>query len=258
MGEKKNKGIAGSTLKLIAIITMFFDHIGAVILERMMTKYLMNAKKGGTKALMQVYHQHQALFIVDAVLREIGRLGFPLFCFLLVEGFYYTRSRKKYALRLFVFALVSEIPFDLAFNKQLFYMGYQNVFFTLFFGMTAMLGMDKLEKQLDGKKTVTLLLSTAVTAVCATAAYFLRTDYGAWGVVTIAVMYQLRERKVLGIFGGCMALTIMSLGEISSFLTLIPVKLYNGTRGMNLKYVFYLFYPVHLLLLFLTATLVLN
>lgn len=236
MEEMKNKGIAGSTLKLIAIITMFIDHTGAVVLERMMSKYWMDAKKSGALSTGEVWKQHQALFTTDMILRAIGRLGFPLFCFLLVEGFHYTRSRKKYAIRLFLFALVSEIPYDLAFNKQIFYLKDQNVFFTLFLGMAAMIGMHEFEKRLEGKKIVTLLLSAVVTVVCA-AAYFLKSDYDSWGVVTIAIMYQLRERKVLEMFGGCLALTIMSFGEITSFITMIPVKLYNGTRGLRLKYV---------------------
>ena len=105
--QEKAVGLSGSTLKLIAIVTMFIDHLGVVAFETQISNY------------MVPYY----------IMRLIGRLAFPIFCFLLVEGFFHTRDVKKYALRLLVFAFISEIPFDLAFNRQLFYWRHQNVFF---------------------------------------------------------------------------------------------------------------------------------
>lgn len=96
------KGLSGSTLKLIAIITMLIDHIGAAVIARLLIA------GQGSEMLYKIYY----------AMRAVGRVAFPIFCFLLVEGFFYTGSRKKYALRLFGFALLSEIPFDLAFSGK--------------------------------------------------------------------------------------------------------------------------------------------
>ena len=96
---EKKKGLSGSAIKIIAIVAMLIDHIGAVIVERMIT-----AQSGG------VYSYEDPLVVLDTVLRGIGRIGFPIFCFLLVEGFVHTRNVAKYALRLFAFALISEVP----------------------------------------------------------------------------------------------------------------------------------------------------
>ena len=113
------KGLSGSTLKLIAIITMLIDHIGAAVIARLLIA------GQGSEMLYKIYY----------AMRAVGRVAFPIFCFLLVEGFFYTGSRKKYALRLFGFALLSEIPFDLAFSGKILEFGYQNVFFTLLIGL---------------------------------------------------------------------------------------------------------------------------
>ena len=106
----KQQGISGYWLKLIAVISMLIDHTSAVILEQI----------PGLEA--------PAFFM-----RIIGRAAFPIYCFLLVEGFYHTRSRAKYAGRLFLFALISEVPFDLAFSRRMWDFSSNNVFFTLLF-----------------------------------------------------------------------------------------------------------------------------
>ena len=85
------------------------------------------------------------------------------------------------------------------------------------------------------------------------AADFMRTDYYGMGVLTIAVMYLFRKRKVISMLSGCVVLTIMSISEITAFFTLIPVALYNGERGLKMKYFFYIFYPAHLLIIWLIA-----
>ena len=109
MKEMNTKtGITGSTLKIIAMVCMLIDHIGAVILERYLYanglsyKTMQMMVEGGFGNLQKVV-------IADLILRLIGRLAFPIFCFLLVEGFYYTSNRAKYVLRLFLFALISDI-----------------------------------------------------------------------------------------------------------------------------------------------------
>lgn len=133
------KEITGATLKWIAIITMLIDHIGAAILEPYM---------GGEFGPMPTKVLGLNPMIWDFIIRGIGRVAFPIFIFLMVEGFFYTRNRKKYAIRLGLFCLISEIPFNLGFHPQDmeiysdlprlkfidFDYTYQNVFFTLFIG----------------------------------------------------------------------------------------------------------------------------
>ena len=127
------KGFSGSTLKLIAIITMLIDHIGAAVIARLLIA------GQGSELLYKIYY----------AMRAVGRVAFPIFCFLLVEGFFYTGSRKKYALRLFGFALLSEIPFDLAFSGKILEFGYQNVFFTLLIGLLTIMLFDEVTAALD-------------------------------------------------------------------------------------------------------------
>ena len=118
-------GISGSTLKLIAIFTMLIDHIAATVILQMINNGI------GGQTLIDIYW----------VMRSIGRMAFPVFCFLLVEGFKYTHSREKYAARMFIFALISEIPFDLAINNTVLEFKSNNVFFTLLLGLLAIMGL---------------------------------------------------------------------------------------------------------------------
>lgn len=129
MTETK-RGISGSTVKLVATITMFIDHFAAAVLARVLLS------GGWTDQLYAIYR----------IFRMVGRLGFPIFCFLLVEGFEKTGSRTKYAMRLGLFALISEVPFDLAFSAKILEFGYQNVYFTLFLGLSALCVYSFLEK----------------------------------------------------------------------------------------------------------------
>lgn len=243
-GEKR--GITGSTLKMIAIIAMFIDHVGAIIVERMMLQTI-NGADGA--ALLD----RRGLVLLDMVLRLIGRIGFPIFCFLLIEGFIHTRNVKKYALRLLLFALISEVPFNLGFCGDLFNGIYQNVFFTLFIGLLVMMVLRIVEQRQDWRKGIRIIAEIGVAAVGMVVAELLRTDYGAIGVLTITAMYLYRQNRVLQALFGCMVLTVMNMMEISSFAMLIPIRLYNGKRGWNMKWFFYAFYPIHILILYLVA-----
>lgn len=232
------KGVTGSTLKMIAIITMFIDHTAAIVLERML--YVSEFSSVN-------------LFWVYWLMRLIGRLGFPIFCFLLIEGLCHTRNVKKYAGRLFLFALVSEIPFDLGFAGKAFYWQYQNVFFTLFIGLLVLIGFRFVEGKVEWNRMVRAVLHLLLLATGMFAADLLMTDYSGMGVLTIAAMYLCRRSRWLEMGAGCTALTIMSLNEMPAFLTMIPVGMYNGKRGWNLKWIFYIFYPAHILLLYIIA-----
>lgn len=239
--EEEQKGIPGSTLKIIAIVTMFIDHAAAIVLER----YIPVAPQTANAA---------ALNILYYVMRGIGRLAFPIFCFLLVEGFFYTRSRLKYAIRLLIFSIISEVPFDLAVYKKIFDFSYQNVFFTLLIGFLTIWALDTVKRK-EFKRVVNFGLTFVIMACGMAAAYFLFTDYSFAGVLAIVVMYSLHERKTEAVLWGCILLTVYSAFEVFALIDTVLVKMYNGKRGLKLKYFFYAFYPAHLLLLYLTAVL---
>ena len=231
------KGITGSTLKIIAIITMFIDHIGAAILEHsMIFNYISQQNENA----------YITLRTTDLILRLIGRIAFPIFCFLLVEGFFHTRDVKKYALRLGIFCFISEIPFDLAFFKQPFYFGHQNVFFTLFIGLLVLIGLKKYEG-IGAKNGIGRVLCILVGAGIAR---FLKTDYDIFGVCVIILFYLFRDRTLLRDITTMLVLILSNPLEITGILALLPIHLYNGQRGRQTKYTFYLFYPVHLLILY--------
>lgn len=231
-------GISGSTLKLIAIITMLTDHVGAVIVERMIIR-------GVTFGGMSL----KELYMLDQVLRSIGRIGFPIFCFLLVEGFIHTRDRVKYGLRLTLFAALSEIPFDLAFTGRLFSTKYQNVFFTLLIGLLVLAVFGWLEEKCRETPIFSMILMVIVMAAGLALAVVLKTDYDYRGIISIVVLYIFRRYRPFQLLAG--ALTFM--WEIPAPAAFLAAACYNGRRGLKLKYVFYVFYPLHLLLLYFIA-----
>ena len=155
---------SGTALKTIACITMLVDHIGASCIE---AGILTPGLDSGTlsRDTLSAY----PLYRLDMVLRFTGRLAFPIFCFLLVEGFVHTHDVKKYVRRLFLFALISEVPFDLAFFRTPFDFSAQNVYWTLALGVLAMAGLKHYEKP-DGSASWKGLLCAAVhrgsRAVC--------------------------------------------------------------------------------------------
>lgn len=207
-------GISGSTLKIIAIITMLLDHIGAILLP-------------------------QYVF-----LRIIGRIAFPIFCFLLVEGFLHTHNMRNYTLRLGLFALISEIPFDLAFYHTPFYWLHQNVFFTLFIGLLVLIGLKRFQK--NG------LMQFLIFIVGLSFAKLLCVDYSFFGIAIIVLIYLYSiHHNFLILMLGLIFLNVLA-GTLQAFgaLAVIPIAFYNGKRGLSLKYIFYIFYPAHLLLLY--------
>lgn len=227
--EQRKKGLTGSTLKWIAIITMLIDHIGAGILEQLPGFFV-----GST------------IYRIDFVLRLIGRIAFPIFCFLLIEGFLHTSNIKKYAGRLFLFALISEIPFDLAFKHKILEFSYQNVFFTLFIGLMTLIAIKHFENN-KAMKIVSMLAGVLLAQV-------LHTDYAGFGVVFILLLYMFRDNiKLRNIVS-----SIAIIWEITAPIAFIPITLYNGERGMRMKYFFYIFYPGHLFIIYLISQFILS
>ncbi len=247
---QKRKGISGSTLKIIAVIIMLIDHVATVILYRMMVargyQDIMNS--ADVSVMTEWAAENRVLFYTQFAMKLIGRIALPIFCFLLVEGFRKTRDIRKYMLRIAAFALISEIPFDLAVSGKVLEFGNQNVYFTLFFGLVFMYACEYFQSKKSSG--VWMAVSLFVTMLLA---QLLQTDYGAVGVLVIALMYIYRSSRMKSLTLSCAVLSVMSISEMTAFLAVIPASLYNGKRGLKLKYFFYVFYPAHLLILYLIA-----
>jgi hypothetical protein len=233
------KGLSGSTLKIIAVILMLIDHTFYAIFDKV---YI-----GRRLPMSGLYFQDGYLnyehwiFDLERLMRStIGRMAFPIFCFLLVQGFIHTSSKSKYKLRLFAFALLSEIPFSLAFRDRLAF-GTYNVFFTLLLGF---LSLEMIQKDWH---PVFRGLAVGGIALLANA---LGCDYGASGILLIVMLYFAKHDKVMTVLVGLFAILALPAISVMSILAYIPIYFYNGERGLNLKYVFYAFYPVHLLILY--------
>lgn len=226
------KGLSGSTLKLIAVITMLIDHIGAVVINPLLSAY---------PNLLNVYY----------ILRLCGRIAFPIFCFLLVEGFFHTKNIKKYCIRLAAFALISEIPFNLAIYHTVFAPEGQNVFFTLLIGLLTIWGMQSGDNYFSQKPVAKALFRAVILIVGMFLAWGLKTDYNFYGVIVIAVLYEYHHRKIFGSIVSAFMLCLMSFLEVTAFAAVPLIGAYNGKRGFSLKYIFYVFYPAHLLVLYI-------
>ena len=245
-------GLSGTALKYIACITMLIDHIGASCIE---AGILLPALAAGAASCSGI--PVSTLLAADRVLRYIGRLAFPIFCFLAVEGFLHTHDVKKYVRRLLLFGeendkprmvkspwFDEEVPFDLAFFRTPFAPQHQNVYWTLALGVLAMAGLKRFEKEngLPGWQGLVWAGGCAALALAA------NTDYHAIGVLIICTLYLTRaDRK-----RQCLAGALLFLFELTAPLAFVLVWFYNGQRGACSplqKKAFYWFYPVHLLVL---------
>lgn len=220
--------LSGSGLKLIAIISMFIDHLALILAPAL--PFMVTPLFSFMGKQITVYF----------LMRRIGRLAFPIYCFLIGEGYAHTRDHVRYALRLLIFAVVSEIPFNLMLRKTLFAPDHQNVFFTLFLGVVLIHIYKNVKTSLP--KLLAMLAVLVVTLQ-------LNADYGVNGVVLILLLYIFRNQRAVQ---AILAYPMLS-GGIAAFCAFIPINLYNGKRGFigsgAFKYFFYLFYPLHMLLL---------
>lgn len=250
VSSSSSRGVSGSTLKIIAIVTMLLDHIGASLLQPL----LVNAASAAGVTSWSVGALTAAcpkIAVPYYILRYIGRIAFPIFCFLLIEGFLHTQNLSKYCLRLAVFALVSEVPFDLAFHYTPFYPASQNVFFTLLLGLLVIAFDRWCHETLTAYPVISGVLPILVLAAGMALAELLCTDYGYLGVIVIDILYQLRRSRITAGILAAAFLCFSSPLEVTAFLFVPLICFYNGRRGLSLKYVFYAFYPLHLLLLYL-------
>lgn len=222
----KYKILSGSVLKLIAIITMLIDHIGSHLMDNSLVLFSLGRYSISLRSLTLL----------------AGRIAFPLFCFLLIEGFLHTRNRLRYGLNLFIFALISEIPWNLEHNNTFLLTGSQNVFFTLLLGYLALCAVTKL----TSRPFLQLIAILALSVI----SIYLRADYGLSGFLFIVFLYALREHEVLRLLPSF--LLSQTWFVMAAF---IPITLYNGKRGFIkgnvMKYAFYIFYPAHIFVIYL-------
>ncbi|NLM28289.1 MAG: TraX family protein [Clostridiaceae bacterium] len=244
------KVLNGFQIKLIAIISMVIDHTGIVFFPGVIA------------------------------FRIIGRIAFPLFAFFITEGFRHTRSVKKYMFRLFLCAVLFQIP-DWIFGSEemrriFISWGWEsvpsidyelNIFATLFLGIAAISLYDKLKEK-------HIAYSWLAVAVIATVAQVIGADYGAYGVFYIIVFYIAEKdiRKMLigwtilhALYAAYEAASSYAVYGVFAFphsiqlyslLSIGIIALYNGERGRKMKYFFYLFYPLHMIVLYVIDALI--
>lgn len=220
-----------NVLKIIALISMFIDHIGLV-------------------------------FFPDyIVFRLLGRISFPIFAFFVAEGWFYTKSKKKYALLMFIFMLISWVPYCLALDVLFYQLNIMGVFLLSIFGMFL---IDRI--RLNNARKITYMCSFCMFLfVCFILEGFGILATGVLGVVLPIAFYALKERKIARFLGAfailfAMSITIILTEPISFFafrqffaiFALIFIWLYNYSVGkFKLKYLFYISYPLHLILIIL-------
>ncbi len=253
----RKRGISSAVLKNIAVVTMLIDHIGAVIVIRLLIQKGLYGAMVDQEAYIAWVGQNRGMYGTYMAMRIIGRLAFPIYCFLLAEGFQKTHNVKKYLGRMLLFALISEIPFDLALSGRLWDTEYQNVFFTLFIGLMVIAGLRLVDQRLAGTETWRKLAGVGLYAVIIVAgsalALVLKTDYSFKGILAITVLYLFRSRRKAQVWAGVIVFLLMDGLEMIAALSFLLIWFYNGERGRQNKYFFYFFYPVHLLLLWLVC-----
>ena len=211
------KCLSGSALKVIAVISMTIDHVAL---------YVMAGHMG-----MQDQWPYD-------VLRGVGRLAFPIFAFLAIEGFIHTQNILRYMTVLFIFAVFSEIPWYLLGQCDS-----HNVLFTLLFGLIAVYLTDRFFKG--------SWLLTVPPIIMSLIATWINTDYSWHGIGLMVVFFLFRDKPVFNLFFGLPFL--IEYGVIGTSLGIISCLCYNGNRGFIRakwqKYCFYLYYPLHLMLI---------
>lgn len=214
--------LSGSALKVIAVLSMVADHCAYYLMEH------------GT--------------LLYEVMRCFGRIAFPVFAFLIAEGFQHTRNRMKYFLQLLGFAVISEVPWYLLNGAD----GTHNVLFTLALGVMALAAFEALKKD-------DILFWAVILSIAGFATWF-GVDYEWRGILMMVVFYLFgnvsnpsfpsgRKAQII-----CSFPLMMHYGIVGALLACLVIACYNGTRGFIhgqvVKYGFYAFYPVHLILLF--------
>lgn len=253
-------GISGKTLKWIAIITMFIDHVAAS---------------------MFMYTPSCDFFISFAwstslyyLMRSIGRIAFPLFAFCLVEGFVHTSNRGKQLRNLIVFGIISQLPYYYCLCTSSSWDF--NIMFTLAYCYMMLIFLEWLLGKLGIRiepfrhpviasflvNLEVLFIAVITGLLFGFCSLRLKLDYN-WGAVFMVLgFYIFRKTPEIAATVGIGALLIFMIftGSSTFILTLVVawgcILRYNGTRGRQNKWFFYLFYPIHISLIFLARYLV--
>ena len=248
MSVSDNKNVSNirlscNALKLIACIFMLIDHIGYGILHNYMIAHAMEIAPDQYKTLNTIYE----------VCRGVGRLAFPIFCFFLVEGFLRTHNVYKYASRLLVFAIISEVPFDLGLYGMMFKWDHQNILITFFIALLMLVSLRYLQSNVLGlsRPVVYLTLVCAVVAF-GDVAYLLKTDYSWKCMLLVAVLYIFREAGTARLLCGAVSTCWEKYAPISFLL----LYFYDPEVRPKHKYAFYIFYPLNFLIIYMIARLV--
>ena len=225
--------MTGFILKTVALLTMVLDHI----------KYAIPITNG---------------FITQ----YFGRISFPLFAFFITEGYIHTSNRKKYIKRLFIFALISQIPFML-FRTLIIQKLMLNILFTFLFAILGIQILEYLNKNEKINKFFTYIISVVSFFTIAILGEFLHVDYGWFGILAVWIFYIFKNKKfiTLLVYSALVFIyycslcfpTMNNINLISLFFTILPgiiILFYNGKEGKKVKYVFYAFYPIHMLILY--------
>lgn len=234
--------LSAGTLKLIAIVIMLIDHFTAGVYAPLFNN--------GFFVGWDLAKYAESIYRIG---RDIGRFAFPVFCFLLVEGFFYTKSRTKYLRNLVIFALVSEVPFDLCLKEKIGFEA-QNVFFTLAIALGVIWGITIIKERFTMEPVISVFGQATMLLTGCLFAGLLQTDYSYYGIVLVAIFYYYRNNRFLA----CLVGYVWFLFEPWCFTAFIALLFYNGKRGIRLKYFFYAFYPTHLLLLYVVRVLLIG
>lgn len=220
-------------LKIIAVISMLIDHMryGIPATNCALTEYL-------------------------------GRIAFPIFAFLISEGFVHTRSKPKYMLRMLIFAIISQVPFHLLAHNIAGSRATLNVMFTFGYALIGLYIVDLFKDSKFFPKILSYLFIIISLIMIMIVVYFVHPDYSWFGVGLVWIFYLLKKSKILTTFGG-IAITLLyyySMGAslkiyylviLFSILPMFIILFYNGKKGRSLKYFFYVFYPAHMVLLYI-------
>lgn len=228
--------VTAATLKWYGCATMFFYSLSMTVVQN----GLLHVNQFSNTQLRQMWAADPDLMVLSswaAVFQLLGGLAIPVFAFLLVEGFLHTRNYRAYLIRMVGFAFLSEIPFDLAMSGRIFDWGSQNLLFTLTIGLVMLYGL----RLFAAGKGVKLLIVLAAVLW----SVLMKTQFGLCMVLLIAVYYLLKEHKAKLWVSGAISLMYVT-GPVSNFV----LKRYNHQRGEQpSKYLFYILYPLHLLIL---------
>lgn len=220
--------LSGAQLKAIAILSMLADHVNKALIYP------------------NLVSDEGVLALVSDFFDIIGRIAFPLFCFLLVEGYFKTRSRKKYLLQLLLFGVISEVPFDMSSTASFFNMNWNNVMFTLAFVLITIWSIDVLKEKLQKRPPLLwYFVSIMIVILMCIAAMYFSLDYEHHAILIGYFFYLFHDRKILAILLGYASMYTAPWSLLGFGLTLT----YNGQRGKQHKMLIYWFYPVHLLII---------